>query len=94
MPFSIPLAVTLLLALAVPTLADYDGTPAERAKWVEFCVNSLSNKEQPGDRRVYCRCMSEIVDTADLRRPYEWERIFPPAHQSCFDEAGFKPGGR
>lgn len=92
MPFSIPLAVILLLALAAPTLADYDGTPAEKAKWVEFCVNSLNGKERPGARRIYCRCMSAIVDTADFRRLYEWERIFPPAHRNCFAKARFKPG--
>jgi hypothetical protein len=88
------LAALLLFALTATGLAGYDGSPAEKAKWGAFCVNSLNNKERLGARRVYCRCMSEIVDTTDFRRLYEWERIFPPAHRNCFDEAGFRPGGR
>lgn len=95
MVFSIfRLAAVLLLALIASAFAGYDGSPAEKAKWVEFCVNSLSNKERPCARRVYCRCMSEIVDTTDFRRPHEWERIFPPAHRNCFGEAGFNPRGQ
>ena len=84
-----------LLILALPARADYDGPPAEKAKWVEFCIGKLiDTKESEPARRVYCRCMSEVVDTADFRRLYEWERMFPPAHRNCFDKARFRPGGR
>ncbi len=84
----------LLLLLALPARAEYDGSPAAKAKWISFCVESLKDtKEKEPARRVYCRCMSEVVDTADFRRVYEWERIFPPAHLSCFEKARFKPGG-
>jgi hypothetical protein len=85
----------LLLVFALPALADYDGSPAERAKWIEFCIGSLKDTgESEHARRVYCRCMSDVVDTADFRRLYEWERMFPPAHLGCFKKARFKPGGR
>lgn len=85
----------LLLAAATPALAAYDGSPAEQSKWVAFCVGDLKNtKESERARRVYCRCMSEVVDTADFRDLFEWERMFPPAHRACFDKARFKPGGR
>jgi hypothetical protein len=86
------LAVLLLLAFTLPTLAAYDGPPEEKSKWVAFCVVSLKDSgERESARRVYCRCMSEVVDTADYRRLYEWERMFPPAHHGCYDDAGFKP---
>jgi len=85
-------AAALLLALALPAHAEYDGSPAEKAKWVAFCVAKLEKERKSHSaRRVYCRCMSEVVDTADFRRLYEWERMFPPAHEACHDEAGFRP---
>jgi hypothetical protein len=88
------LPAILLLFLASPALAAYDGPPAEKAKWISFCVESLKDtKEKEPARRVYCRCMSEVVDTADFRRVYEWERVFPPAHLGCFRKARFRPGG-
>ena len=92
--FYLPFAALFLSISSTAAVADYDGSPQEKAKWVEFCVNSLnSGKDRPGARLIYCQCMSEVVDTADFRRLYEWERMFPPAHQSCYDEAGFEPGG-
>lgn len=85
----------LLLVFALPARADDGGSPAKRAKWIEFCVGKLKDtRESTHARRFYCRCMSEVVDTADFRRLYEWERMFPPAHRNCFDRARFRPGGR
>jgi hypothetical protein len=82
----------LLFAFTLPTLAEYDGPPAEKAKWIAFCVNGLKDTgEKESARRVYCRCMSDYVDTADYRRLYEWERMFPPAHLGCYKNARFKP---
>lgn len=86
------LAAILSLALALPAFAAYDGPSAEKAKWVAFCVDDLKDTgEKVRARGVYCHCMSEIVDTADYRRLYEWERMFPPAHLACYKKAGFKP---
>jgi hypothetical protein len=87
-----PLAVFLLLLCTLPAPAAYDGAPDEKEKWVAFCVDGLKDTgERISARRVYCRCMSEVVDTADYRRLYEWEQMFPPAHRGCYDDAGFKP---
>ncbi len=89
------LAAVLLVASSLPALAAYNGPPAEKTKWIAFCIDSLKDtKESESTRRVYCRCMSDYVDTADFRRIYEWERMFPPAHLACFKKAGFRLGGR
>jgi hypothetical protein len=86
------LTTLLLLALTLPAIATYDGPPEEKAKWVAFCVNGLKDtSERVSARRVYCRCMSDYVDTADYRRLYEWEQMFPPAHRGCYKDAGFRP---
>lgn len=86
------LAALLLVLSTLPAFATYDGPPAEKAKWVAFCVDGLKDTgEKEKARGVYCRCMSEYVDTADYRRLYEWERMFPPVHLACYKKAGFKP---
>jgi hypothetical protein len=82
------LCIALLLTSALAAHASYDGSPEERADWIEFCAGQLKD-HGANDRSVrkYCTCMSEIVDTSDKRRLYEWERMFPPAHAMCSKKA-------
>lgn len=73
------------------TLPAYDGPPAEKAKWVAFCVNGLKDTgEKELAHGVYCRRMSDCVDTAGDRRLYEWERMLPPAHLACYKKSGLQ----
>ncbi len=87
------LAVALVLSSALPALAAYDGPPAEKAKWIAFCIDSLKDtNEKKSTRRVYCRCHERFRRHRRFSPVYEWERMFPAGASCLLQESGLQAG--
>jgi hypothetical protein len=91
-------AVLSLLALGLLCIAGtQDSAPAAKLTaadkaWIDKCVADRKQESLKATAlRKYCGCMQGIVDNNE---PFEnitaLERTYPPAHQSCYRDAGLK----
>lgn len=86
----VALSFSFIVGFAAPALAAKP-TDADRA-WIDTCVDQRkSSNGQPVKLRKYCTCMQDIVED---NQPFEniaaLERVYPPAHEMCWDKAGRK----
>ena len=78
-------------AILVTIAAGPASAKVPKAKWIAQCESALSKDNSPKAKRVYCTCMYEDVGDIEDKYEYALERKFPPAHQSCYKKAGFRP---
>jgi len=80
-----------LLLLAAPA-ASHAATPkpsaADRA-WIAACAEGIAREWGTAESKVrYCACMHENFDDNRPLTQTEMERMYPPLHRSCQEEAG------
>ncbi len=80
------LVLATLVLLSFPAAAQ---NAKQDRDWIAHCVSQISETNK-SRARAYCTCMAATVDTSEKLRQTELERSFPPVHQECFKQAGFK----
>jgi hypothetical protein len=88
--FKIAVALgTLGAAVFSPALYAAEPTAADRT-WIDTCISQRkSSNEALARLQKYCVCMQQIVDdNQSFENVTALERTYPPAHQTCWKDAG------
>lgn len=84
------LALALFLTLTVPPASAAPLSQADRA-WIAACVDNLKGERGTAQsKQRYCACMHENFDDNQQVTQTEMERMYPPLHRTCQQEAGRK----
>jgi hypothetical protein len=86
-------------ALCAGVMVTMDATqaaklPALDKTWTDNCVSlRKASKNLPATVRNYCVCMQELIGAGEkFETVTEMERMYPPAHRSCWRKAGMRAG--
>jgi hypothetical protein len=68
--------------------------PALDKTWTDNCVSlRKASKNLPATVRNYCVCVQELIGAGEkFETVTEMERMYPPAHRSCWRKAGMRAG--